>query len=92
MIDKENTSVNVSCYLDDEAWDVSKFVQELSKVQDQYVDRLTDKVLKNGWVKNMSEADIKEWVFDYLYNGERENGYPTYTFSEHLANFGIEIE
>lgn len=72
--------------LDDEAWAVAKFIQELSKVQEEYLERLVLKAAAKGWYKDMSSEYFKDWLSDYLYNSSDPAGSPVCMFSEYLPS------
>jgi hypothetical protein len=64
-----NENVKVNAALDDMAYDVAKFVQELSKVQDDRFTELYNTTLENKWVEGMDKEELSEWLFDYVFNG-----------------------
>lgn len=64
-----NENVKVNAALDDMAYDVAKFVQELSKVQDDRFTELYNTTLENKWVEGMDKEELREWLFDYVFNG-----------------------
>ena len=69
----ENTKRKVAACLDDEAFKVGDFIQELGKIQDQYFDALWEKVKANDWVEGFeSDETAKDWLFDYVFNGWQE--------------------
>lgn len=74
----------ISPELDDEAFRIGDFIQELAKVQDQYFEELFQKAKDNKWFEGMEEDDFKEWLFDYCFNGtsSRSNEIDK-SFSEH---------
>ena len=72
--------------LDDEAWAVAKFIQELGKVQDDYLERLILKSTAKGWHGDMSAEDFRDWLFDYVFNSGSSDGYPRCMFSEYLPS------
>ena len=60
----------VKAELDDEAFKVADFIQELSKIQDQYFEALWKKAKDNNWMTGFkSEEDAEGWLFDYIFNG-----------------------
>ena len=77
--------------LDDEAWAVAKFVQELGKVQDEYLERLVMKSTAKGWHGEMSLEEFREWMFDYVFNSHGKDGYPVCFFSEYLPSTHKEL-
>lgn len=72
--------------LDDEAWAVAKFIQELAKVQDDYLERLILKSAAKGWYGDMSFVEFKEWMSDYVFNSGAEDSSPVCLFSEYLPS------
>ena len=59
----------IKAELDDAAFKVADFVQELSKIQDQYFDALWEKVKDNNWMTGFeSDEHAKDWLFDYVFN------------------------
>jgi len=64
-----NENVKVNAALDDRAYDVTKFVQELSKVQDERFEALFALALENNWVEGMNKEELHSWLFDYIFNG-----------------------
>ena len=64
-----NENVKVNAALDDMAYDVAKFVQELSKVQDDRFTELYNTTLENKWVEGMDKEELHSWLFDYVFNG-----------------------
>ena len=77
---------SIKSELDDEAWRVAKFIQELSKVQDEYFERLVLKATAKGWCGDMNVEKFREWLFDYLFNSGSSDGYPKCAFSEYLPS------
>ena len=56
--------------LDDEAFKVADFIQELSKIQDQYFEALCKKAKDNNWMTGFeSDEHAKDLLFDYVFNG-----------------------
>ncbi len=78
--------VKIKAELDDEAFKTGEFIQELSKIQDQYLDKLMAKVVKEKWIEGMTEIEINDWLFDYCFNGwdNDKDGFEN-TFSERLG-------
>jgi hypothetical protein len=77
--------------LDDEAWAVAKFIQELGKVQDEYLERLVLKSTAKGWHGEMSLEEFRELMFDYVFNSHGKDGYPECLFSEYLPSTHKEL-
>ena len=89
MSKKATTKINAS--LDDEAFKVGDFIQELGKIQEQYFDALWEKVKENNWIENMSEETARDWLFDYCFNGwEKNNNGFEQMFSERVQEYGGE--
>lgn len=83
MCKKEEIIVDAK--FEDEAWNVAKFVQELSKVQDGYFEQLLLKAKEEELVKGMSDFELRDWVFDYVYNsGDDGSSGPSCSFYEHI--------
>ena len=61
--------MKIKAELDDKAYDVAKFVQELSKVQDQYFKDLMATVKEKNLVEGVEEDELRDWLFDYVFNG-----------------------
>ena len=73
----------ISAELDDRAFEVAKFIQQLSKVQDDYFEELYDKAKGKGRLKDFgvdeSGVDLaKDWIFDYCYNKNRNQSFSEY--------------
>lgn len=78
----------ISLELDVEAYKVANFIQELSKIQDQYFEALWEKAKGNNWMTGFeSDRHAKDWLFDYLFNGtDLKSGVHNQTFSEYCAS------
>ena len=61
--------MKIKAELDDKAYDVAKFVQELSKIQDQYFKALMAEVKEKNLVEDVEEDELRDWLFDYVFNG-----------------------
>ena len=61
--------MKIKAELDDKAYDVAKFVQELSKIQDQYFKALMAEVKAKNLVADVEEDELRDWLFDYVFNG-----------------------
>ena len=76
--------------LDDEAWAVAKFIQELGKVQDEYFERLLWRATDEEWYDPSPEKEdfkaFREWLFDYVFNSGAEDSSPVCLFSEYLPS------
>ena len=77
--------VKIKAELNDEVFKTGDFIQELGKIQDEYLDKLMAKVVKEKWIEGMTEIEINDWLFDYCFNGweKDKNGFED-TFSESL--------
>ena len=82
----EPIEVVIKAELDDEAFKVGDFIQELGKIQEQYFDALWEKVKENDLIEGMDDEDARDWLFDYCFNGwdNDDNGFDL-TFSETIA-------
>lgn len=83
-------------HIDDEIFRVREFMNELSKVQDNYYNKLEKRLLKDPLysvekVKEIieeliegpsdlinDEKDLREWFWDYMYNGDEEKDFIDY--------------
>lgn len=79
-------------HIDDEIFRVREFIQELSKVQDNYYNELEKRFLEDPLysvekVKELiegpsdlinDEKDLREWFWDYIYNGDEEKDFIDY--------------
>lgn len=84
--------IEVKPKLDDEAFKVGDFIQELGKIQDQYFDALWEKVKANNWIEGMEEEQAKDWLFDYCFNGwgKNDDGFEE-MFSEYIKVPDVEV-
>ena len=55
--------------LDDRAFAVGDFIQQLGEVQDQKFEALWQECKEKEWIKGMDEETAKDWLFDYVFNG-----------------------
>ncbi len=75
----------IKAELDDKAYDVAKFVQELGKIQDKRFEDLMATVKEKNLVKDVEEAELRDWLFDYIFNGYNlETREIEETFSEYI--------
>jgi len=83
-------------HIDDEIFRVREFMNELSKVQDNYYNELEKRLLEDPLysvekVKELieeliggpsdlinDEKDLREWFWDYMYNGDEEKDFIDY--------------
>jgi hypothetical protein len=73
---------------EDEIYRVREFIQELSKVQDDYFNNLFTKLQEDNFSNEFeSEEDANEWLFDYIFNSGADK-----MFEEYLADHGKEID
>ena len=70
---KVNEGITVKADLDDKAFDVGSFIQQLSEVQDQKFEALWQECKEKEWIKGMDEANAKDWLFDYVFNGSEKD-------------------
>jgi len=59
----------VTAELDDKAFAVGDFIQQLGEVQEQKFEALWQECKKKEWVKGMDEEIARDWLFDYVFNG-----------------------
>lgn len=86
--------VKIKAELDDEAFKTGDFIQELGKIQDQYLDKLVAKVKKEKRIEGMDETEIHDWLFDYCFNGwdNDKDGFKD-TFTEYIDKYSkYEVE
>lgn len=76
----------IKAELDDRAFAVGDFIQQLSEVQDQKFEALWKECKEKEWIKGMDEATAKDWLFDYLFNGwEKDSLGFQKSFSEYVG-------
>jgi hypothetical protein len=86
----EPTEIKVQAQLDDESFKVGDFIQELGKIQEKYFNELLQKVEENNWVEGLGEEELRDWLFDYCFNGwDNDDGGFDLTFSETLAECAL---
>lgn len=68
-------------HIEDEIFRVKNFINELTKIENAYFDKLADDY-------NFTE-DGKNWLFDYIFNSGEEGD--KLDFQEYLDSFDIEI-
>ena len=78
----------IAAELDDRAYEVGKFIHQLSKVQDDHFEELYKEAQMKGWVKGFgvdeSGVDLgRDWLFDYCFNDFNQ------TFSEYCEARGV---
>ena len=86
--------VKIKAELDDEAFKTGDFIQELGKIQEEYLNKLVAKVKKEKWIEGMDDEEIHDHLFDYCFNGwvHDKAGFED-TFSENVvkySNYGVE--
>ena len=87
------SKIKIDAELDDKAFYIGDFIHELHKVQDQKFEELWAEAKANNWIEGMSEADAKEWLFDYCFNGhDHETGQYEHMFCEFLPESMFDIE
>jgi|TARA_R110002126_G_scaffold17661_1_gene68518 hypothetical protein len=76
--------------LDDKAWAVGDFIQQLGEVQEQKFEALWEECREKEWIEQseleiVDEEAAKDWLFDYCFNGgeKDELGYKK-CFSEYV--------
>jgi len=75
----------IKAELDDKAYDVAKFVQELGKIQDKRFEDLMTTIKEKNLVKGVEEDELRDWLFDYVFNGYNlETGDIEQMFSEYV--------
>ena len=90
---KNSRKIKVSPLLDDEAYDVAKFIKELGLVQYRYFDDFVKSVKESKLVKGLNDEELHDWLADYIFNSSSKNNrehhnsdHPKKTFSEHLKS------
>ena len=83
---KVNTGITVEAELDDKAFDVGSFIQQLSEFQDQKFEALWKECKEKEWIKGIEEDSAKDWLFDYIFNGNEKDclGFRK-SFSEYIG-------
>jgi hypothetical protein len=80
--------VKIKPELDDEAFKVGDFIQELGKIQEEYLDKLVAKVKKEKWIEGMDDTEIHDHLFDYCFNGwDYDKAGFEDTFSENVVKY-----
>ena len=79
----EQQKREIAAEFDDRAFEVAKFIQQLSKVQDDYFEELYDKAKEKGWLKDFGVDEIgvdlaKDWLFDYCFNEKLNQSFSEY--------------
>lgn len=77
----------INAKLDDKAFAVGDFIQQLGEVQEQKFEALWKECKEKEWIKGMEEATARDWLFDYVFNGwEKKDtlGFQE-TFSEYVG-------
>ena len=82
---KLSRKITIKAELDDKAFDVGNFIQQLAEVQDEKFEALWQECKEKEWIKGMDEENAKDWLFDYIYNGwEKDSDGFEKTFSEYV--------
>ena len=83
---KIENKIKIKAELDDKALDVGSFIQQLSEFQDQKFEALWKECKEKEWIKGMEEDTAKDWLFDYIFNGNEKDclGFKE-TFSEYAG-------
>lgn len=79
----EQPDREVAAELDDRAFEVAKFIQQLGKVQDDHFEELYKEAKEKGWIKGFgvdeSGVDLsKDWLFDYCFNEKLDQSFSEY--------------
>ncbi len=83
---KVNEGIKVNAELDDKAFIVGDFIQQLGEVQDQKFEALWQECKESEWIKGMDEETAKDWLFDYIFNGWEKDSLGFHkTFSEYVG-------
>lgn len=92
LMKTKNNVIKINASLDDEAFKVGDFIQELGKIQEQYYDALWEKAKANNWIEGMEEEQAKDWLFDYVFNGwNNDKSYFEEMFSEYVKVPDVEV-
>jgi hypothetical protein len=78
------SKIKIDATLDDQAFSIGDFIQELGNVQEMYFNRLLEKVKKEKYVEGLTDEQLNDWLFDYCFNGWREGEYKE-LFSEYFS-------
>jgi hypothetical protein len=85
--------IKINAKLDDRSYYIGNMIQEMSKIQERYFDELLDEVTKEGLVEGMTKEEIRDWLFDYCFNGwDNDNNHYEESFSEYLLNRNLNIK
>ena len=85
---RKTNGIKVNAELDDKAFAVGDFIQQLGEVQEQKFEALWKECKEKEWVKGMDvdEATAKDWLFDYVFNGWEKDSLGFYkSFSEYCG-------
>ena len=83
---KANEGIKVNAELDDKAFAVGDFIQQLGEVQDQKFEALWKECKEKEWIKGMDDETAKDWLFDYVFNGwDKDSLGFEKTFSEYAG-------
>jgi hypothetical protein len=81
----EKEKIIIEAELDDKAFAVGDFIQQLGDVQEQKFEALWNECKEKEWIKGMDETEAKDWLFDYVFNGwEKDSSGFERSFSETL--------
>lgn len=83
---RDTNKTIIKAELDDKAYDVGDFIQQLAEVQDQKFEALWQECKEKEWIKGMDEENAKDWLFDYLFNGWEKDSLGFFkSFSEYVG-------
>ena len=68
-VNTEQEGIKVNAELDDRAFAVGDFIQQLGEVQEQKFEALWKECKEKEWIKGMDDERAKDWLFDYVFNG-----------------------
>jgi hypothetical protein len=81
----EQEKREIAAEFDDKAFEVAKFIQQLTKIQEDWLEGLCKKAKEKGLVKGFEEEDrwpfpseLEDWLHDYCYNGKLNQSFSEY--------------
>ena len=66
---KEQTGITVKPELDDKAFTIGDFIQQLGEKQEQMFEALWKECKEKEWIKGTDDENARDWLFDYCFNG-----------------------